>query len=1857
MARRTFTNIVLALGLLCSIAAPTNVGAQQVTFALTPTQVNPVVGDTLKLNLTVQNFTNIVSMQYALEWDGALLSYVGIDSVNIPDLSGFGTNAVGNNTVLTSWAASGLAKSVPNGQRLYRLRLKVLAASSNYWVKFSTTNIDVIEIVQDPGQRTVTPSFVNVGTPPGVATLPVGAKITGGATLTNQKVCVPVTTSDFTNIVSAQWVNKWNPSVLRFDSISTLNSTLGLTMGNFSTLQASSGRVAFSWNASSGSVSVNNNDTLYKVCYTAVGANGTNSIVTFDSSEVYRRGNGVDARVSLNSVNGTVTVGTIPPPTTSNFTIAASNHNINSGDTVCVKLRVGAFTNIAVMQWSMHWDSTKMAFLGASSTAGLGIKPWLSPTDFGDFGYKTTGSLGFVWFDSNGTGVTLADSTILMEICFKYIGAANTSSTFRFDGIPVKVKITDGNFAVLPPTFRVGNVTVGTAAVPTSFTGVVKNVTCPSSSVGDGGITLTPSGGNGTYTYAWTGPSGFTASSKDLTARLGGKYYVTVTSNATTKVDSFTITEPTAFAISSQVTSVNCKGGATGAIVLTIAGGTAPYTYAWTGATTTPTAKDLTALTVGIYKLTLTDAKNCTTSRADTIKEPAAALTAVTVPTNSNCKNGNSGAIATTVSGGTAPYAYSWISTNGTIANTKDLTALAVGTYNLTVTDANSCKATRVETLTEPDSITIGSATLVGTRCSQLTGAITVRGIAGGTGAYSYAWTGPGTFTNSLKDLANIGAGQYTLTVKDSKNCASAATTYAVVDTAANITNSVPAVTNVTCFGGSNGAISLTATGASALTYGWTGPNGFTAATLSISNLKAGNYTLSISDAGCSKTIAASVNEPAAITSAKQSVNVKCKGDQSGSIALNATGGTAPLSISWTGPNGFTATGQSIGSLKVGTYVASILDANLCAGGESITITEPTDSLKITAAIKNAVCNGDLNGEIALTVTGGTPQYNYAWTGVGGFTSIQKDIVNRASGEYRVSVTDANGCRVERTLNIGQPGAIVVTAGTTDASGTPNGTISLTMAGGQAPFTFLWTGQGVAPTAQNQTGLCPGTYSVSVKDAGQCSVSKSITVGGSCSTPMRILGAPSISPAGCVGNNFGKIVINFEGGVAPFNVVWVQIIGNGGNNPDVFSEVVQARSSTLPNRPAGTYAVKITDAVGQTLATPPMVITGSATPMTITAGITDETCRGNDGAIVLSIRDGAAPYTVKWGDIVLNITERRNLAAGNYKATVTDNNNCLKPMDDILVKRTPCPLVITSSVVNPKCSGTTTGSITINISNGEPTYTVTSPTGQVINLPNATSRTNSYFIGNLGAGTYTVTIKDTINTPQTLSFTLVAPPQITVDRRVTGDQGSCNGSIILTVNGGVPPYRYQWNTGATSRDLFNLCCNDGKRYSVNVTDGNDCIVGTPNDTISCSIVVLSLDSSRVRDPLCKNDSTNSRIDVFVKGGVMPYVTEWRNSTGTVVATNTLILFNQPPGRYYLTVQDSRVPNPQRIVFGGELKIKSTLAILSPSTTDASDNDKADGTTTITINPGTGPYSIRWQDGSVSTTASTMATNSALKAGTGEVTVTDLLGCIAKLTVTIGSRACATIKKNTIFFTPKDTFNLRCLGYNDGGASIIAFRSDVVLPIRAFEWESSGETGQTAFKLAAGLNKIKITDANGKVCVSSFDMKAPPLLKDTVWVDDKARTLEAVPSGGVAPYTYLWVTTASETTRKITATKSGEYVVLVKDALGCDVTSKAKIIFDANCLDGAIILTPNDDGRNENFRFKSCGYKTVRLEVYNRWGQLVYSSNDYREQWYGNKEDGQFGDPLPEGVYMYILSATDASGKQQLGKGTVNIVRN
>lgn len=429
--------------------------------------------------------------------------------------------------------------------------------------------------------------------------------------------------------------------------------------------------------------------------------------------------------------------------------------------------------------------------------------------------------------------------------------------------------------------------------------------------------------------------------------------------------------------------------------------------------------------------LVITDACGRQTfdSKVVTVVCSLTASTTITQP----CFGGTNGAIAMTLSGGTAPYSYSWTRTGGGSGSGTGTTisGLSAGTYNITVTSSNGCVTTLSRTLTGSQ-INI-TATPTPVQCNgQATGSISVT-VSGGTPGYTYLWTG-GITTQNRSGLA---AGTYNLTVTDSRTCT--ATASATITQPSALNASVASITNVNCFGESTGAINLNRSGGtSPYTYLWN--DGVT--TRNRAGLAAGTYSVTVRDANNCTTVVTGimVTQPAAALSLTSTqVNANCGGN-TGSATVTATGGTSAYSYNWTG----TPTGDgtpTITGLAGGTYAVTVTDSKGCTAVRSVTITQPAP-LALSVLSTNPTCppgatppvNSD--GTIDLTVTGGASPYTYLWTASAGGVipsgqSTLQDLTLLVAGTYTVVVTDTNGCTATTSVTLTninpspvQPGAI-----------------------------------------------------------------------------------------------------------------------------------------------------------------------------------------------------------------------------------------------------------------------------------------------------------------------------------------------------------------------------------------------------------------------------------------------------------------------------------------------------------------------------------------------------------------------------------------------------------------------------------------------------------------------------------------------------------------------------------------------------------------------------------------------------------------------------------------------------------------
>ncbi len=526
-------------------------------------------------------------------------------------------------------------------------------------------------------------------------------------------------------------------------------------------------------------------------------------------------------------------------------------------------------------------------------------------------------------------------------------------------------------------------------AVPTTST----QSTCGNN---NGSVTANPTGGAGGYQYLWT-PGNYTTSTVNNLAP--GNYNVVVTdANGCTQSVNVTVGNSSVLSTTQASTDVDCFGAATGAASITVTGNNGNVTYVWNpGVSTTNSATNITA---GTYVVTATDATGCSSTETITITEPPQ-LTLTAGGFNVTCDGACDGQIVVIPTGGSPNYTFLW-NTGCTTANCNSVCA---GNYNVTVTDANGCISTATTSVTQPPAITITSTT-TDANCGQSDGSATASA-SGGTGTFSYQWIGgPATQTYS-----NIPQGTYSVVVTDQNGCDD--TLAVTINNLNGVTASLDPVTNVDCFGGATGAVSVTVTGGNpSYTYVWSAPASST--TNVASGLTAGNYQVTVTDAlGCTFTVNATVTEPPQLTmTASANPAAVCEGTP---VQLSATpaGGTPGYSVVWT-PGGPGNT-ISVVPTVTGTYQADVTDANGCTATASVNVTvNAIPSAALSANIVSGCAPLCVNFTDISTLAGPGTITSWSWDFGDNSTSTVQDPSHcyNTPGVYTVTlvVTTGDGC-------------------------------------------------------------------------------------------------------------------------------------------------------------------------------------------------------------------------------------------------------------------------------------------------------------------------------------------------------------------------------------------------------------------------------------------------------------------------------------------------------------------------------------------------------------------------------------------------------------------------------------------------------------------------------------------------------------------------------------------------------------------------------------------------------------------------------------------------------------------------------
>ena len=455
----------------------------------------------------------------------------------------------------------------------------------------------------------------------------------------------------------------------------------------------------------------------------------------------------------------------------------------------------------------------------------------------------------------------------------------------------------------------------------------------------------------------------------------------------------FTISEPDTLLASIFTPGVVlCSGGTVDSLSVNVAGGTTPYSYLWNTNATTPT---ITGVGVGSYWVTVTDFRGCQASDTFNVGQPNS-LAFTLLADSVSCFNGSNGiAYVDSIGGGTFPYTFQWGPASGNQTNDTAFN-LITGTYMLTVTDFNGCQVQQSITIQQYTAILI-TETHVNVSCiGSSDGSIDVS-VAGGKPSYSYAWTGPNGFTASSQDIAALAAGSYTLVTTDANNCSNTQT-FTITQPAAVVMSFTS--TNVKCFGGSDGSLSVSVQsgGVAPFQFQWDAAANNQLGTTA-TGLSAGNYSVTVTDGnGCTFTNNANVAQPLTPLSVTATGTAAlCAGYNNGIAIANAQGGTPGYTYLWNDPMSQTTAQAS--SLTSNTYQVTVTDMNGCTAIDTTFIDEP-DPIVVVATPDSTNCWGDASGSISLFVTGGTGLgYGYSINGGETFQN-NPNFLNLPAGVY-----------------------------------------------------------------------------------------------------------------------------------------------------------------------------------------------------------------------------------------------------------------------------------------------------------------------------------------------------------------------------------------------------------------------------------------------------------------------------------------------------------------------------------------------------------------------------------------------------------------------------------------------------------------------------------------------------------------------------------------------------------------------------------------------------------------------------------------------------------------------------------------
>lgn len=1024
-----------------------------------------------------------------------------------------------------------------------------------------------------------------------------------------------------------------------------------------------------------------------------------------------------------------------------------------------------------------------------------------------------------------------------------------------------------------------------------------------------------------------------------------------------------------------------------------------------------------------------------------------------------------------------------------------------------------------------------------------------------------------------------------------------------------NSLNATALTTNATC-GAPTGSISVNVpAGIGSPPYQYSLNGGPNQTSNVFNGLVAGPYTVQVQDPnGCSSTINATVSLVGTLTVQTSSTPTSCTGASNGTITVTPT---VPGAYEYNINGGPWQTSNIFTGLVPGTYFVNVRDAFGCTANNIIVAVSPGQPLLATVASSPAACNGVNNGTVTVTPTTGSAPYQYSINS--GPLQTSNVFTGLAPGTYLIRVLDAGGCSVSNIpAVVGSGQALAATAASTPTScvGANNGTATITPTNGSGPYQYSIDGGPWQPS-NVFNGLAAGNHLVNVMDVSGCMVNGlQVTVAtGQALTAITGGTAPS-----CTIGLDGTLTVTPTNGTAPYQY---SIDGGPFQTSNVFTGLA-----------SGNHTVNMIDGGGCTL-NGINAIVPPGQPLGAAAFTTSTSCGGaSNGSITLSPNNGAGPYqyTINNGP-AQGSNVFTGLAAGTYSIDIVDTWGCT--MNDFqVVVPTGVPLTGSASKTDVSCFGGANGSITVNLQTGIGTPPF------AYSLDGVNFQASNVFNG-LVAGNYTIFFRDNNGCDGTTTASVNQPTALSATNAIqaVSCNGLADGVITANASGGTGPYQYSLD--GTTWQTTNTFAVPAGAYTIYTRDNNGCQVSQTNVNMTEPAVLTATALSA--NATC-DGGNDGQIVITAVGGNNSYQ---YSIDGTNFQASGI--FNVAPGTYNFTVRDSRNCVATQPVTVG---LTNNLTLVP-----AADVTTCEGRP-VQLQLNTNATQFQWQVQNGLSGAS-LASPTANPSDTTQYIVTATLGrCSVNDTIVVN-----------VLPAPIP---------NAGPDGFICFGQTYTLQGSGgvqYQWSPAtglDNTGNPNPLSSAGQTitySLMVVGANGCNSLTPDEMTldvTPPIVirvspADTVGYFGDQFQLNATSVGT----DYVWSPAAGLSDPNIpnpVFTVSGDAVLTVTATTqaGCKGTADVVIkVYNGPDLYVPSAFTPNGDGLNDIFRPFPVGIKELRFfRVFNKWGQLVYSTSTLGQGW-----DGKLNG-LDQGtsVFVWMVQGVARDGKVITKKGTVTLIR-